>query len=252
MTQVKEGAAPEAAPQAPAVAPAVPPEGTPPSPPEDGKVVFESQEEYDKALNAGRSDLGRVNADLKAQLDAKTAEIDGLRTTQEGIITTQRQAQLDAAKEDPAAQARLRETFAIEDGKAANTRRSSDLDARDRQLGVNATANSDITAQAKATELASSTGVPAQTLLDSPLVKDKAADGTEVYNLDKMASLAGTLKVATPGETKGVTAVGANTPAAIAAAANDTEFKRAWGEGELPNSKANQDRARALEKNLGV
>ncbi len=225
-----------------------PPDSNPQSQPEDGRIVFETKDEYEKAINAGRSDLGRVNADLKAQLDAKTTEIDGLRTAQQGIITTQRQSILDGVKDDADATARLKVQFATEDKETAANRRSNDLDARERQIAASATANSAITAEAEARKLETTTGVPAQRLLNSPLVKDTAENGTVTYDLSKMAQLADDLKGT--GETKGVEAVGARTPAALAAAADDTTFMRAWGRGELPPTKENKERAKRIHQSL--
>lgn len=246
-TQELKGVAPEAAQAAPAVAPSAPPEGNPPQP-EDGKIVFESQEAVDKAINAGRADLGRVNADLKTKLETATTEIAGLRTTQEGIVKNQRDVTL-AGIEDPAAKTAKQAEYDAQDREAAITRRSTELDTRETQIAASATANTNITAEARARELEVSTGVSAQTLLESPLVMDKAADGTVTYHVDRMALVADILKGQTP-EEKGVIAAGGRTPAALAAAANDVEFTRAFGNGELPNTPENRNRANALLKNL--
>ena len=249
MTQEAKGAALVAEQPGPETAPVEPQPGNPPSQPE--QVVFASQEEYEKALNAGRSDLGRELKAAKDRIVEQDTEMAVIRTSQEGIRKTQRVGIL-AGIDDPATKAAQQADFDREDRDAAATQRSNDLDARERQITVNASANTDIAAQAKAVELVAGTTILPQALLDSPLVKDRLVDGTEVFNLSKMEALAGTLKGNPPGEQKGLTAIGSNTPAAIAAAANDAEFKRAWGEGELPNTKPNQDRARTLTAGLGV
>jgi hypothetical protein len=186
---------------------------------------------------------------LKAQLATRDSEIADLRSTQKGIITTQRQSILDGI-EDPMAKVAKQAEFAVEDGKAANIRRSSELEAEKRQIAANATANSAITAEAKARELEAATGVPAQRLLDSPLVKDTAEDGTVSYDMSKMETLATDLKGA--GETKGIEAVGARTPAAIAAATDDKTFLKGWGDGSIPITAENQKRADRIHKELAT
>ncbi len=248
-TQELKGVAPEATPVAPAVAPPVSPEGNPPQP-EDGKIVFESQEAVDKAINAGRADLGRTNADLKTRLETATTQIDGLRTTQEGIRSNQRKAEL-ALIEEPAAKAAKQAEFDTQDKEADITRRSAELDTRESKIDASATANIAITAEARARELEVSTGVPAQTLLDSPLVKDTSVDGIVTYHVDRMALVADILKG--QGENKGVIAVGASTPAALAAAASDDKtFLKGWGDGTIPITAENQKRADRIHKELST
>ncbi len=206
VTQEPKGVTPEG------TAPVPPPEGNPPSGPDKDGIYHLNQEALDKRVHQEDSRVGRENKELKDRLALQGTEMAGLRTAQEGIRTTQRQSQLDAAKDDPDATARLKAQFTLEDGKDALDRRSNDIDAKERQIAANAAANSDIAAQAKASTLQAATGVDAQALLDSPLVKDTAADGTVTYNLERMEALAITLKPNV--EVKGVVPKGGGPQAA--------------------------------------
>jgi len=243
--QETKGAAQEAA--QPAVTPAVPPEGDPLSQPEGDQITM-TQDAYDKAINAVKAERGREIKEAKDEAVAARAEVDSLRTAQDGIITSQRQARLDAVKDTPEEQAKLRDTFAAEDKDTALTRRSTELDVRERQIAANATADNSTLAAGKARELEASTGIDASVLLTHALVLDKAEDGTVTVNIERMEALAGTLKGA---ETeKGIEAVGANTPAALAAAASDKDFMRDWGKGLVPSTADNQKRADRINQAL--
>lgn len=250
MTQEEKGKSAPAAQPGPETAPAVTQEATPPSTPEDGRITFETQEALDKVVNDGRADLGRKLKAAEGRIAEQDTEIANIGKAQEGIRTTQRQAQLDAAKDDAEAQAQLRKTFADEDKDTALSRRSSDLDVRERQIAANATADNATLAAGKARELEASTGIDASVLLTHALVLDKAEDGTVTVNIERMEALAGTLKGA--GTEKGIEAVGANTPAAVAAAASDKDFMRDWGKGNVPSTAENQKRADRVNQSLST
>ncbi len=248
MTQDAKGAAATDTQPAADTPPTVNQEGNPPSQPETEEAKIElTQSELDKRINAGRSDLGRKLKVASDRIAEQDTEIAGIRTSHEGIITTQRQAILDAI-EDPAEKAKKQGDFSAEDKDTALTRRSSDLDARERQIAANATAGNSTLAEVKARELETATGIPAQRLLEDPLVKDKAEDGTDTINLERMGQLAETLKGTS--DAKGITALGAKSPGAIVGAADDKQFMHDWGSGLLDITPENQKRADRLNAAL--